>query len=180
MQGAMDDLATLLQGGQVTEPIWLLAGLAGLLVVLVLLRALLQPRRAKRAPIVLLDGSNIMHWRGGSPDLATVRDVIAQVATQGYTPGVVFDANAGYKLQGRYLHHPTLARELGLPRARVMVVNKGEVADGMILQAARDYGARVISNDRFRDWANEYPEVAKPGFLIGGRYRKGRLELDLA
>ncbi|TVS02840.1 MAG: hypothetical protein EA407_08360 [Rhodobacteraceae bacterium] len=160
-----------------TEAIWLLSSL---LVMLVLVWRRGRRRRADRAPVVLLDGSNIMHWRGGAPRLETVRDVVEHLAAQGYRPGVVFDANAGYKLEGRYLHHPKLARALGLPGARVMVVNKGEVADALILRAARDYGARVVSNDRFRDWAGEFPEVECPGFVIGGRYRRGRLELDLS
>jgi hypothetical protein len=169
-------------GWAVSSELMLLGGLCSVGAVVLLARAWVRQRqrRHRRSPILLLDGSNIMHWRGGAPDLAPVREVIAQVALRGYTPGVVFDANAGYKLEGRYLHHPMLARELGLPQTRVMVVNKGEVADGLILQVARDHGARVISNDRFRDWADDFPEVAKPGFVIGGRYLQGQLELDLA
>ena len=164
-------------GWVVSPELMLLGGLCSFGAAALLAHAYLRQR--KRGPILLLDGSNIMHWRGGTPDLAPVRDVIAQVSIQGFTPGVVFDANAGYKLEGRYLHHPALARALGLPSSRVMVVHKGDVADGLILRAARDHGARVISNDRFRDWAGDFPEVARPGFLIRGRYLQGRLELDL-
>lgn len=131
------------------------------------------------APFILLDGSNIMHWRRGEPDLGTVCDVVRHLEAKGFRPGVVFDANAGYKLDGRYLHHPTLARKLGLPRDQVMVVNKGEIADGMILRAAQDYEARVVSNDRFRDWADQFPKVREPGFLISGGFREGALRLDL-
>ncbi|TVP72110.1 MAG: hypothetical protein EA339_07645 [Rhodobacteraceae bacterium] len=130
-------------------------------------------------PVVVLDGSNVMHWKDGKPDLQPVRDVIADLAQRGYRAGVVFDANAGYKLEGRYRHHQVLARQLGLPQNRVMVVNKGEVADEMVLRVAQDFGARVVSNDRFRDWRDDFPQVAEPGFLISGRYRQGALQLDL-
>ncbi|MGY6549392.1 MAG: NYN domain-containing protein [Roseinatronobacter sp.] len=147
------------------------------LLVLRVLSGMVRPRRRVRRPSVILDGSNIMHWRDGIPDLGTVCDVIRALHAQGYQPGVIFDANVGYKLDGRYQHHPVLARKLGLPPERVMVVNKGEVADGLILRIARDMGARVVSNDRFRDWAAQYPEVTMPDFLISGSYRADTLHL---
>ena len=45
--------------------------------------------------------------------------------------------------------------------------------------AARDLGARIVSNDRYRDWAADHPEVATPGHLVRGGYREGALWLDL-
>ena len=41
----------------------------------------------------------------------------------------VFDANAGWKLAGRYLHDGDLARILGLEERQVLVVPKGAQAD---------------------------------------------------
>jgi hypothetical protein len=61
----------------------------------------------------------------------------------------------------------------------VMVVAKGVQADGFILQSARDLQARIVSNDRFRDWQDTFPEVASAGYLVQGGYREGRLWLDL-
>jgi len=127
----------------------------------------------------VLDGSNVMHWREGKPSLEPVIEVLTDLRRKGYTAGVVFDANAGYKLMGKYRHDGSLARTLGLPKERVMVVNKGEPADPMILTAARDMGALVITNDRFRDWAGQFPEVHKKGHLVRGGYRDDRLWLDL-
>jgi hypothetical protein len=60
------------------------------------------------------------------------------------------------------------------------VVNKGNPADPTILAAARDLKARIVSNDRYRDWTESHPEVAKPGHVIRGGYRDGNLWLDLA
>lgn len=130
-------------------------------------------------PVVVLDGSNIMHWKNGAPDLEPVRDVIGDLSTRGFRTGVVFDANVGYKLEGKYRHHEVLARKLGLSQDLVMVVNKGEPADFTILRVAQDFRARVVTNDRFRDWAEQFPQVMEPGFLISGGYRKGALQLDL-
>jgi hypothetical protein len=91
----------------------------------------------------------------------------------------MFDANAGYKLAGQYLHDGALGRQLGLPKDRVMVVPRGTPADPMILTAARDLNARIVTNDRYRDWIETYPEINNPGHLIRGGFRNGQLWLDL-
>ena len=162
--------------------------LGGLVLVSILL--MLRPARrkptgstnrptTKAARFILVDGSNVMHWRDNTPDLEPVRAVVASLLSQGYTPGVVFDANVGYKLDGRYRNHYKLARRLGLSHDQVMVVPKGEPADPMILRAARDYGGRVVSQDRFRDWEGDFPELRKPDFRVRGGYDGGKLWLDL-
>ncbi len=128
---------------------------------------------------VILDGSNVMHWIDNTPNIKPIRDVLDLVHQRGYTAGVMFDANAGHKLFGKYWHDDMFGKRLGLPEDRVMVVPKGTVADQYILTAARDYGAKIITNDRFRDWADEFPEVRNKGFLISGWYRDGQLHTAL-
>ncbi|PYF10229.1 Zc3h12a-like ribonuclease protein [Rhodobacter viridis] len=153
--------------------IYLLALIPVLLVItlVVLLR--------RRRPHILIDGSNVMHWRDNSPSLEPVRAVVTLTKKAGFTPGVVFDANAGYKLEGRYRDDRHLARALGLPEAQVLVVSKGQQADPVLLAVARDRGARIVTNDRFRDWAAPHPEIATPGHLIRGGWRDGAVWLDL-
>lgn len=159
------------------------SGIAVFFVVLMIARAVsgngVGARQKKQAQSVIVDGSNVMHWDGGTPRIKPVQSVVDRLKDQGYMPGVVFDANAGYLLTGKYQHDMSLSRELGLPEKNVMVVPKGTPADPMILQAARDMNARVVSNDRFRDWAGEFPEIRRKGFLIRGRYKSGSLTLNL-
>ena len=144
------------------------------------------PRRGlftrKQAPpqYVVVDGSNVMHWKDNLPQIEVVRAVVDKLVAAGFAPGVVFDANAGYKLMGKYRHDYALGKLLGLPRDRVMVVDKGTPADPVILASARDLGARIVSNDRFRDWAETHPEVSVPGHVIAGGYRDGQVWLDMA
>lgn len=128
---------------------------------------------------IVIDGSNVMHENDGVPQIRTVREVVRYLAARGYTAGVVFDANAGYLLDGRYRHDRAFGRQLGLPEDRIMVVPKGTPADPTVLTVARDFGAQVVSNDRFRDWAAAFPEVKHPGHLIRGEYRAGKLWIDL-
>lgn len=135
--------------------------------------------RAGDVPWVVVDGSNVMYWEDGVPRIDTVRQVVKALTAGGFAPGVMFDANAGYLLTGRYMHDTALGRALGLPTDRIMVVPKGTPADPYILNAARDYKARVVSNDLYRDWVTEFPEVVAKGHLIKGGYRNGALWLDL-
>ena len=158
----------------------LIAGPSAIASLLLLLHSRGWPFRGASAAknYVVVDGSNVMHWKDGTPDLRTVKEVSARLATLGFTPGIVFDANAGYKMAGRFQNTAELAGVLGLPQDRVMVVPKGDPADPYVLGSARQLGARVVSNDRFRDWAGEHPEIAEPGQVIRGGYRDGKLWLD--
>ena len=138
-------------------------------------------KRHRNAPPkwVIVDGSNVMHWQDDTPRIEPLHDVLAHLSRAGMTAGVVFDANAGYLVAGKYQHDQAFGRLLGLPEDRIMVVPKGTPADPTILTIARDLGARVVTNDRYRDWAADFPEIRRPGFLIRGGYRDGRLWLDL-
>ncbi len=128
---------------------------------------------------VVIDGSNVLHWNDGIPKIETVREVVSALAKAGLTPGVVFDANAGYKISGRYMHDAALGSLLGLSKDRVMVAPKGVPADPVILQLARDYGAMVVTNDRFRDWADDYADVLKSKEPVRGGYKNGELWLSI-
>ena len=136
-----------------------------------------RPRRVPRH--IVVDGSNVMHWRDNVADIGVVREVVLTLSSLGYSPGVAFDANAGYLISGKYMNERAFSQILGLPLDRILVVGKGTPADPAILGAARDLGARIVSNARYRDWAADHPEVATPGHLVRGGYREGALWLDL-
>ena len=157
-------------------PLPLLSALASLIL---LARAYLLRGPKAQPNWILVDGSNVMHWKDGTPQLSTLREVIAHLTQQGFTPGVVFDANAGYKVAGRYTHDRAMGQLLGLPQDRVFVAPKGTQADPLLLTTARDLQARIVTNDRYRDWAETHPEVADKGHLIRGGYRDGMLWLDM-
>lgn len=171
-------LGLFLGSGHVISDIVLLGMLATAAALILLVRAALAPTAKAEARPIVVDGSNVMHWRDETPQLATLQEVVSALKSQGYQPGVIFDANAGYKMTGRYLDDKPLAKMLGLPVDRVLVVSKGQPADPVILDAARDLGATILTNDKYRDWADTYPEVTTPGHLRRGGYRNGALWLD--
>lgn len=177
-----------MDGSDLTLPLAvsvLASGAAALLFLKAMLFPARTPRRGKRkrrgrvkGPQVVIDGSNVMHWNGEVPNIGTLREVIDELRDHGCEVGVIFDANAGYKLQDRYLDDRRLAKLLRLPKDRVLVVPKGSPADPTILAAARDLGAKVVTNDRFREWASDFPEVANNNLLVRGGYRYGKLWLE--
>ncbi len=138
----------------------------------------LPVRSRTETPRVVVDGSNVLYWKDNTPRLEAVHDLVAFLNERGIRPGIMFDANAGYLVADRYLDDHDFARLLGLPAKDVLVVPKGTAADQFILQAARDHGTRIVTNDRFRDWSESFPEVTEPGKLIKGGYAKGQIWLQ--
>lgn len=136
-----------------------------------------SPPRGNR-PQAVVDGSNVMHWDENKPQLKPVKAALDVLDRRGYHAGVIFDANAGYKLFDRYLDDGDFARMLKLPKDRVLVVPKGTQADPFLLTFANDANAIVISNDRFRDRIGEYPKLGKEGRLIQGGWADGQIWLD--
>ena len=159
----------------------MLAGPCALASLILLLRAALRGQgwRRPRAKWILIDGSNVLYWKDGTPQIEALCDVVRHLADRGYTPGVVFDANAGYLVSGKYLHHGAMSALVGLPEDRVLVVPKGTPADMYLLASARDLGARIVTNDRYRDWAEAHPEVGVSGHLVRGGFGDKGLWLDL-
>lgn len=154
--------------------------LAGLLIVLVpallvywLFRWFRRPRNT-----IFVDGSNVLYWEDQTPQIAPLHDLVALLKSKGYRPHVMFDANAGYLLVGRYLHNQEFARVLGLRRLQVTVVDKGVPADLELLSAARRHRTRVVTNDMFRDWTERFPEIRTQAHLVHGGYHNGNLWLD--
>jgi Zc3h12a-like Ribonuclease NYN domain len=140
------------------------------------------PPSAPRPPVdtrntILIDGSNVIHWQDNTPQLTPLLQVVAEVSLRGLKPGVVFDANVGYKLTGAFMGERDLSRLLSLPRDQILVVPKGKQADPFLLETARDLDARIVTNDRYRDWTESYPDVVKPERLVWGGVQDGRVWL---
>ncbi|MCE5974263.1 hypothetical protein LZA78_12280 [Sinirhodobacter sp. WL0062] len=150
----------------------------GLLVLILGVVYLLLRSRSRPQPrYAVLDGSNILYWRNEAPDLSAVRQVVQELQARGCSPVIWFDANAGYLVEGRYIGEYQFSVALGVPVRQVYVAPKGTPADPLILDAATKLSAVVVTNDRYRDWAGQYPMVGEYGRFIRGSFRDGRLEL---
>lgn len=150
------------------------AGLLGRALGRGLLRLVRRPR-----PIIVVDGSNVMHWLGDVPTVGALEMVLADLTARGFAPHVFFDANVGYKLAGRHLGPDDLARALAIPRSRIFVAPSRTPADPLLIAHAIRSRARVVSNDRFRDWRDDFPTLGDKGFLVPGRLQGERVELRM-
>ena len=152
------------------------AVLLGMVVYAVLMtrRLVRQRRRVQLDPEkhVVVDGSNVMHW-GGDPSAQVLNQVLVALGERGLTPLIVFDANVGYKLWGRHIHARDIARQIGVHPDTVEIVPSGTPADGWLLRFAAEQGMNVVSNDRFLEWRDQYPQIDDTVKLMKGRISKG-------
>ena len=72
-----------------------------------------------------------------------------------------------------------LARLLPVPVQAIRMAPSGQPADPLLIEAALGAGARVVSNDRFMDWREQFPGLRAKGVLVKGRVAGDRVELTL-
>jgi hypothetical protein len=112
-----------------------------------------QPQRNAHE-IALVDGSNVAHsTEGEQPRLRNIELVTEKLIEAGYRPIVVSDAALRHQIdeERRY----TALIEEG----RMRQAPAGTDADYFILSFARELDAAIVSNDRFRDHQDAFPDA---------------------
>ena len=132
---------------------------------------------AKRKPVIVVDGSNVMHWMDEVPKVKTLRLVLSDLTARGFAPHVFFDANVGYILWGRPIGARDLAERLNLNPSQITLAPSRTPADPLLIGYAITTGVRVVSNDRFMDWREEFPAIRGKGFLVPGKVKGDSVEL---
>lgn len=119
------------------------------------------PRERARPPwemnVIAVDGSNALYG-GGTSDTPKVRNlklVIEKLKEAGYKPVVFVDASRKYDVDNRNAYFQMRRVD------KLREVPAGSPADCWILQYATRTGCKVISNDRFQNWAEKFPIVEK-------------------
>jgi hypothetical protein len=106
------------------------------------------------AGIALVDGSNVAHaTEGGEARLANIRRMCEKLAEQGYEPIVVVDAALRHQIDDRDGY------EAMVDDGRIRQAPAGTDADYFILSFARELDASVVSNDRFKDRLDAFPDA---------------------
>jgi hypothetical protein len=104
--------------------------------------------------IAIVDGSNVAHsTEGDVVRLANIRIVCEKLEEQGYEPVIVVDAALRHKIDERD------AFERLVDEGVIKQAPAGTDADYFILSFARELGASVVSNDRFRNRLEAFPEA---------------------
>src|SRR3954463_8059742 len=105
--------------------------------------------------IVLVDGSNVAHsTEGEKAQLANIVAMREKMQEEGFDPVVVVDAALRHQIDD------TAGYERLVESGVVRQAPAGTDADYFILTFARELDARIVSNDRFRDRIDAFPDAA--------------------
>jgi len=103
---------------------------------------------------VIIDGSNVAHSsEGDAAQLANIELVRRKLAEDGFEPVVLVDAALRHQID-----RPDDFEQL-VERGVIRQAPAGTDADYFILAFARELDADVVSNDRFRDRQEAFPET---------------------
>jgi hypothetical protein len=104
-------------------------------------------------PRVLVDASNVAHaTEGGEARLANITLVRDKLREEGFEPLIVADAALRHQIDDKSGY------ERLVDDGKVHQAPAGTDADYFILSFARELDARILTNDRFRDRAEEFAE----------------------
>jgi hypothetical protein len=104
--------------------------------------------------LAIVDASNVAHSsEGDRAVLDNIRVVCDKLVEEGYTPIVVADAALRHQIDD-----PGQYEEL-VENGTIRQAPAGTDADYFILSFARELDASVVSNDRFRDRQQAFPEA---------------------
>lgn len=115
-----------------------------------------QPQREPPPRLVLVDGSNVAHSsEGGQARLANLLAVREKLREEELDSVIVADAALRHQIDD------TDGYERLVEEGVVRQAPAGTDADYFILSFAEELDASVVSNDRFRDRIDSFPEVRK-------------------
>jgi hypothetical protein len=104
--------------------------------------------------VVLVDGSNVAHSTEGSkPLVANLLAVRDKLKEEGFDPIIVADAALRHQIDDPKVYEDMIGS------GSVRQAPAGTDADYFILSFARELGADIVSNDRFRDRIKQFPEA---------------------
>lgn len=104
--------------------------------------------------IAIVDGSNVAHSSEGTiARLSNIQLVCEKLIEEGYQPVVVVDAALRHQVDDKQGYERLV--DEGLLRQ----APAGTDADYFILSFARELSASIVSNDRFKDRLQSFPEA---------------------
>jgi hypothetical protein len=121
---------------------------------------------AKRT--VVIDGANVAYEErstGGKPKLSNLLKVRRELEERGQEAIIIIDASLKYDIDDAE-QLETLIRS-----QQVRQVPAGTDADYFIIQFAHELDALIVTNDRYRDYAEQYPWVGErrlPYMIVKG------------
>jgi hypothetical protein len=102
--------------------------------------------------VAIVDGSNVAHSTERSVRLDNIRKICGKLEEEGFDPVVVVDAPLRHQIDDDH------AYEGMVQNGKIHQAPAGTDADYFILSFARKLDAHVVSNDRFKEYREGFPE----------------------
>ncbi len=106
---------------------------------------------------VIIDASNVAHYgkrKDGDPSLDTILKSIEALKGLGYEPYAIADASLRHEIDNKEEFNKLLEEE------KIIQVPSGTTADHFILKMAEEEDAKILSNDIFREYNDEFKDIA--------------------
>jgi hypothetical protein len=105
---------------------------------------------------VIVDGSNVAHSSEGDKALlGNIRAVREKLIEEGYEPVILADAALRHQIDDES------GFEAFVESGIIKQAPAGTDADYFILSFARELNAVIVSNDRFKDRVDAFPEISQ-------------------
>ena len=114
---------------------------------------------------ILIDGSNVLFWRGGQAQADMPLLVTRALIARRFEPVVYFDHSIHKHMGADRLDHLRAS-------ADVKIASVGTPADAMLLDRCNSGRIQIVSADRFRVWRMEHPRL-RSDWLVTGRIGRG-------
>ena len=117
---------------------------------------------------VVIDGANVAYEEksgGGKPKLSNLLKVRRELEERGFSPIIIVDASLKYDIDDQQ-HLEKLIQS-----QQVRQVPAGTDADFFILEIADNCGARIVTNDQYKDYKDRYPWIPErrlPYMIVNG------------
>jgi len=123
---------------------------------------------SKGREVVVIDGANVAYEErsaGGKPKLANLLKVRRELEERGFDPVVIVDASLKYDIDDQQQIEALIRSQ------QIRQVPAGTDADFFIIQLADQLDARIVTNDRYKDYAERYPWIQErrvPYMIVKG------------
>ncbi|HEY0170002.1 MAG TPA: hypothetical protein VGB98_03045 [Pyrinomonadaceae bacterium] len=106
--------------------------------------------------MVVIDGANVAYEErsaGGKPKFSNLLKVRRELEERGFEPVILVDASLKYDIDDQEQLENLIRSQ------QVRQVPAGTDADFFIIQFSQELDALIVTNDRYKDYADQYPWV---------------------
>jgi Zc3h12a-like Ribonuclease NYN domain len=118
--------------------------------------------------VVVIDGANVAYEErsaGGKPKLSNLLRVRGELEGRGFEAVILVDASLKYDIDDQEQLEKLIQSQ------QVRQVPAGTDADYFIIQFAHELDALIVTNDRYKDYAEQYPWIPErrlPYMIVKG------------